>query len=115
MSNQQCQSTEGSNLVYYIVTLYYNVEFVELLQFWSVPFIKFCVADCRYNLDPEGRRSDDEVWEALDIVNMKNTIKFMSGQLGSLFSTVNYYCNVVEVSLHFANASFATEFSQMMA
>ena len=44
---------------------------------------------CRYNLDPEGHRSDDELWEALDIVNMKETIKYMSGQLG-LLSAVAY-------------------------
>jgi len=37
-------------------------------------------------LDPEGIYSDDALWEALDEVNMKETIKYMSGQLGRSFS-----------------------------
>jgi len=59
------------------------VEIDFICQF-SVKIMWFLTRmSCRYNLDPEGRRSDDEVWEALEIVNMKETIKFMSGQLGS--------------------------------
>ena len=53
--------------------------------------VYFLIGYCRYNLDPEGRRSDDELWEALDIVNMKETIKYMSGQLGLLSTIVHYH------------------------
>ena len=36
----------------------------------------------RYNLDPEGVHTDDSLWEALDQVSLKDTIKYLSGQLG---------------------------------
>ncbi len=36
----------------------------------------------RYNLDPEGIHSEDSLWEALEQVNLKDTVKYLSGQLG---------------------------------
>jgi hypothetical protein len=42
-------------------------------------------------LDPEGIHSDDTLWEALDTVNMKDTIKYLSGQLGKIFMCDLFY------------------------
>ena len=41
----------------------------------------------RYNLDPEGQYTDDSLWEALDAVSLKDTVKFMPGQLGKKISS----------------------------
>jgi len=54
----------------------------DYIKSYTRLYFYFIVCDCRCNLDPEGYRTDDELWEALEIVNMKETIKFMSGQLG---------------------------------
>jgi len=38
----------------------------------------------RFNVDPEGKSSDDELWKALDLVQMKSHVASLIGQLGTL-------------------------------
>ncbi|XP_077978183.1 ATP-binding cassette sub-family C member 9-like [Glandiceps talaboti] len=40
----------------------------------------------RYNMDPEGVRSDDELWEALEIAQLKTTVLDLNGQLDAQVS-----------------------------
>lgn len=40
----------------------------------------FC---CRFNLDPERTCSDDRLWEALEIAQLKNMVKALPGGLGT--------------------------------
>ncbi len=41
--------------------------------------ISFCY---RYNLDPERQKTDDEVWKALEIAQLKPIITALPSQLG---------------------------------
>lgn len=39
---------------------------------------------CRFNLDPERTCSDDRLWEALEIAQLKNMVKALPGGLGTV-------------------------------
>lgn len=38
---------------------------------------------CRFNLDPEKTCTDDRLWEALEIAQLKNMVKALPGGLGT--------------------------------
>lgn len=40
------------------------------------------VGSVRFNLDPFGERSDMQLWQALDLVNMSATVRALPGGLG---------------------------------
>lgn len=42
----------------------------------------FCVCVCRFNLDPEMKATDEMLWEALDIAQLKPVVKALPGGLG---------------------------------
>lgn len=42
----------------------------------------FCVFVCRFNLDPEMKATDEMLWEALDIAQLKPVVKSLPGGLG---------------------------------
>lgn len=42
--------------------------------------VRVCV--CRFNLDPEMKATDEMLWEALDIAQLKLVVKSLPGGLG---------------------------------
>ncbi len=60
-------------------------------------FISFC---CRYNLDPEGEKTDDEVWKALEIAQLKPIITALPSQLGNPYPPPKIaYCKTGNIHL----------------
>lgn len=43
---------------------------------------------CRFNLDPERTCTDDRLWEALEIAQLKNMVKALPGGLGTKMSFI---------------------------
>lgn len=42
----------------------------------------FCTITVRYNLDPEGIKDDKELWEALDLAQLKEFTETLDKRLG---------------------------------
>lgn len=60
-----------------------------VLNLWSVherqkyaSFVLMMFTCCRFNLDPEKMCTDDRLWEALEIAQLKNMVKALPGGLG---------------------------------
>ncbi|KAI4825160.1 hypothetical protein KUCAC02_020857 [Chaenocephalus aceratus] len=61
----------------------------------------WCVCVCRFNLDPELKATDEMLWEALEIAQLKPIVKSLPGGLdamvtegGENFSRVRDSCSV---------------------
>lgn len=61
------------------MTIFYSEYELKSISVFGITFAAFLF---RYNLDPENIHSEDSVWEALEQVNLKDTVKYLSGQLG---------------------------------
>ena len=44
----------------------------------------------RYNLDPDGTKTDKELWSALEVAQLKQPVNELPEKLGELFKTVLY-------------------------
>ena len=40
---------------------------------------------CRFNLDPEEKKSDAELWQALEVAHLKSMVEAMPQGLGTFF------------------------------
>ena len=51
-------------------------------EFWgrNISLLYSC---CRFNLDPEQLKSDEELWQALEIAQLKSTVTSLPGKLGT--------------------------------
>ena len=54
----------------------------------------------RFNLDPEGKISDDTIWQALELCQMRATVKEMPGQLGRMHTMLKSLLNSFTI-LHY--------------
>ena len=51
-----------------------------------------CVCVCRFNLDPEMKATDEMLWEALDIAQLKLVVKSLPGGLGERLCLFKCVC-----------------------
>ena len=49
----------------------------------------------RYNLDPDGMKSDDDIWKSLEIAQLKNLISQLPSRLGE--------CTVIKHEIYTGN------------
>lgn len=59
---------------------------------------------CRFNLDPERTCTDDRLWEALEIAQLKNMVKALTGGLGTQIC-----CILQEMTFFFVTAKVTAD------
>lgn len=47
-------------------------------------YLVYFVCVCRFNLDPEIKATDEMLWEALEIAQLKPVVKSLPGGLGEI-------------------------------
>lgn len=53
---------------------------------YTIQVYKVSFFPCRYNLDPDNRYTDDNVWKALEIAQLKDTISSLPEKIGIICS-----------------------------